>query len=75
MRAIKDVKQGDEVFNCYGPHYRRMKRSERIEVLKAQYQFACSCNFCGDDSIEDFLVSNTSFLALNYDINVFMYCP
>ena len=56
MRAIRDVRQGDEVFNCYGPHYRRMRRTERLEVLQAQYCFTCTCELCLDTNTEDFQV-------------------
>ena len=56
MRAIKDVKKGGEIFNCYGPHYQRMGRSERLEVLEAQYSFTCKCPSCADVETEDFQV-------------------
>lgn len=56
VRAIRDVQEGDEVFNCYGPHYRRMRRSERLEVLEAQYCFNCTCDSCLDTNTEDFQV-------------------
>jgi len=54
VRAIKDVKKGGEIFNCYGPHYRRMRRSERLEALEAQYSFTCQCQSCLDTDTEDF---------------------
>ena len=56
VRAIKDVKKGGEIFNCYGPHYRRMRRSERLEALEAQYCFTCQCQSCLDTETEDFQV-------------------
>lgn len=52
VRAIKDVKSGEEIFNCYGPHFRRQKRNERQEALKMQYNFHCSCIRCLDDEMD-----------------------
>ena len=54
VRAIKDVPEGGEVFNCYGPHYRRMPRTERIESLEMQYRFTCTCPHCLDTETDDF---------------------
>ncbi|XP_045027632.1 SET and MYND domain-containing protein 4-like isoform X1 [Daphnia magna] len=54
VRAIRDVRKGDEVFNCYGPHYRRMRRTERLEMLESQYSFVCTCEHCCDTNTEDF---------------------
>ncbi|XP_005110357.2 SET and MYND domain-containing protein 4 [Aplysia californica] len=56
VRNIKDVKKGDEIYNCYGPHYCRMRTGERQEVLKSQYHFDCLCEACaqGDVSSQRF---------------------
>ncbi|XP_059351666.1 SET and MYND domain-containing protein 4-like isoform X2 [Daphnia carinata] len=54
VRAIREVRQGEEVFNCYGPHYRRMRRTERLELLESQYSFVCTCEHCRDANTEDF---------------------
>ena len=54
VRAIKDVPEGGQVFNCYGPHYRRMRRSDRLESLQMQYRFTCTCPHCLDEETEDF---------------------
>ncbi|XP_046648250.1 SET and MYND domain-containing protein 4-like [Daphnia pulicaria] len=63
VRAIRNVRQGDEVFNCYGPHYRRMRRSERVEALEAQYCFTCTCDSCLDKNTEDFQDVIYSFMC------------
>ena len=59
VRAVKDVAAGGEVFNCYGPHFRRMTRKERQEALSAQYSFTCRCEACLDVNSEDFQVPST----------------
>lgn len=46
VRACKDIKKSQEVYNCYGPHCRRMKRAERQEILFSQYRFKCNCSAC-----------------------------
>ncbi|KAL8614446.1 hypothetical protein ACOMHN_007782 [Nucella lapillus] len=48
VKCTKDVTLGGEIFNCYGPHCRRMKRRERQDSLKSQYFFDCRCEACGD---------------------------
>ncbi|XP_050410787.1 SET and MYND domain-containing protein 4 [Patella vulgata] len=53
VRAVKNVEKGEEIFNCYGPHFRRMIRSRRQEVLKTQYFFTCSCKPCTDGKKDD----------------------
>ncbi|KAK7469794.1 hypothetical protein BaRGS_00036171 [Batillaria attramentaria] len=46
VKSVKDVPIGGEIFNCYGPHWKRMRRSERQEILKTQYFFECCCEAC-----------------------------
>ncbi|XP_064115401.1 SET and MYND domain-containing protein 4-like isoform X1 [Macrobrachium nipponense] len=46
VRTIQDVKQGEQVYNCYGPHYCRQTYKERQEILKHQYFFLCLCGPC-----------------------------
>lgn len=41
VKATKDIKEGEEVLNCYGPHYRRQRKQERQVALKNQYNFIC----------------------------------
>ncbi|KAK3592512.1 hypothetical protein CHS0354_013846 [Potamilus streckersoni] len=49
VRAVKDVPKGGEIFNCYGPHHRRMGWSQRQQSLKEQYFFTCKCQPCLTD--------------------------
>ncbi|RUS82695.1 hypothetical protein EGW08_009532 [Elysia chlorotica] len=46
VRTLKDVSEGDEIFNCYGPHYCRMDKDERQAILQSQYRFKCDCSAC-----------------------------
>ncbi|KAG8177392.1 hypothetical protein JTE90_016735 [Oedothorax gibbosus] len=46
VRAISEVEPGQEVFNCYGPHFRRMPREDRQRSLMEQYFFFCECDTC-----------------------------
>ncbi|XP_042241667.1 SET and MYND domain-containing protein 4-like [Homarus americanus] len=46
IRTVEDVKPGDQIHNCYGPHYCRQTRGERQESLKRQYFFTCKCAPC-----------------------------
>ncbi|XP_066929332.1 SET and MYND domain-containing protein 4-like [Clytia hemisphaerica] len=46
VKLTRDVKKGEEIFNCYGPHYRRMEFKERQKILQEQYFFTCSCTHC-----------------------------
>ncbi|KAK6627196.1 hypothetical protein RUM44_009673 [Polyplax serrata] len=62
VTAAKQIKKGEEVFNCYGTHARRMKRSKRQEILSSQYFFQCKCDACTQDI--DVLEKYTAFKCL-----------
>ncbi|VVC39982.1 Tetratricopeptide repeat,Zinc finger, MYND-type,Tetratricopeptide-like helical domain,SET domain [Cinara cedri] len=46
IKATRIIKEGEEITNCYGPHFQRMRYSERQKVLKKQYHFECDCIVC-----------------------------
>lgn len=50
--ASHDIARGEEIFNCYGPNFKLMSKSERQAALKQQYCFDCNCEKCtnNDDS-------------------------
>lgn len=48
-----NIKCNDEIFNCYGPHYKLKKTSFRKRVLKEQYYFDCKCEKCETDSSKE----------------------
>lgn len=54
--ATRSIGQGEEVFNCYGPHYKLMDREERQWALVQQYCFVCDCEKCitGDRTVEQY---------------------
>lgn len=44
--ASRDIAANEEIFNCYGPNYKLMSKSERQTALKQQYCFECKCEKC-----------------------------
>ncbi|CAH1397214.1 unnamed protein product [Nezara viridula] len=46
VRSSKNLKKGDEVYNCYGPMVQKMNYEERQELLRSQYMFVCDCEGC-----------------------------
>lgn len=52
--AARPIDHGEQVFNCYGPHYKLMDREERQSALAQQYCFECKCEKCtSNDSTFD----------------------
>lgn len=62
VRANKRIEKGEEVFNCYGPHFRRMKSEERKIILKNQFFFDCDCSYCYSDDT-DFITELRLFVC------------
>ena len=56
VKLACDIKKGEEIFNCYGPHYRRMSFEERQRALEQQYFFKCKCCHCirGATSVNEY---------------------
>ncbi|XP_030041498.1 protein-lysine N-methyltransferase SMYD4 [Microcaecilia unicolor] len=46
VRAVKPIKETQEVSHCYGPHFSRMRVEERLQLLRSQYFFDCQCRAC-----------------------------
>ncbi|XP_012276058.1 SET and MYND domain-containing protein 4 isoform X2 [Orussus abietinus] len=63
VKAARDISVGGEVFNCYGPHFRRMPTSERRNHLKLQYHFLCKCEPCTDPKLQNFLELFKAFIC------------
>ena len=38
VRALREVDTGEEVFNCYGPHFGRHPIAECRKILESQYR-------------------------------------
>lgn len=47
--AARPIDRGEQVLNCYGPHYKVMDREERQSALAQQYCFECKCEKCTSD--------------------------
>ena len=46
VKLVKPACKGEQIFNCYGPHFRRMGYKDRQQVLSHQYYFECKCKHC-----------------------------
>ncbi|XP_063058649.1 SET and MYND domain-containing protein 4 [Engraulis encrasicolus] len=49
VRASRDLRDGEELLHCYGPHCSRMEVQERQRLLLDQYMFTCQCEACLQD--------------------------
>lgn len=47
--ATREIAENEEIFNCYGPHYKLMSKLDRQAALKQQYCFECLCEKCITD--------------------------
>lgn len=58
IHASKDIKQNEEIFNCYGPQYKLMAKKYRKKELKEQYCFDCECDKCinYDKTVRDYFL-------------------
>ncbi|XP_050315438.1 SET and MYND domain-containing protein 4-like [Anthonomus grandis grandis] len=52
VKALEDIPERDEVFNCYGIDYRGMSRHQRQVACRSLYHFECKCVICSDQSKE-----------------------
>lgn len=48
-RALEPIKEGDQIFTCYGVGFHYMARSERRSNLMRDYYFECNCTACLED--------------------------
>lgn len=48
-RALEPIKEGDQIFTCYGVGFHYMARSERKSNLMRDYYFDCVCRACSED--------------------------
>ncbi|CAK9800854.1 SET and MYND domain-containing protein 4 [Anthophora plagiata] len=64
VRASRDITKHEEVFNCYGPHYRHMPTENRQKILKSQYCFICKCKPCTVPTLQFFLERFTAIKCL-----------
>jgi hypothetical protein len=50
--AATNIAENEEIYNCYGPHYKLMSYQERQDTLRLQYNFVCKCKRCVQASDE-----------------------
>ncbi|CAH1725534.1 SET and MYND domain-containing protein 4-like [Aphis gossypii] len=86
IKASRDINKGEEITNCYGPNFRRMRLVDRQISLKEQYHFDCKCSICMDPQKDDmlfkiveglvcFLCHNEISATLSdLDVNDTVYC-
>jgi SET and MYND domain-containing protein 4 len=48
VEAARDIKNGEEIYNCYGLQADRYDTEERKAILKYQYGFDCECESCSE---------------------------
>lgn len=53
IRSIRPIEANEEICYSYGPMFKKMTRTERMDTLQNQYYFRCSCPACSDEAIED----------------------
>jgi hypothetical protein len=49
IRALEPIKEGDQLFTCYGAEYQYMHRAQRKSKMMEDYFFDCECEACIDD--------------------------
>lgn len=60
--ATRDISENEEIFSCYGPHYKLSPKHDRQMQLLEEFFFECNCTKCESD--------DTSYLKY-YEY----YCP
>ncbi|XP_021928622.1 SET and MYND domain-containing protein 4-like isoform X2 [Zootermopsis nevadensis] len=48
VRAIRNIRKGDEILDNYGPHFLSHDLEERQKYLETQYFFRCICEACSE---------------------------
>jgi len=46
VKSLREISEGDEILDSYGPQFTTMSLEERMEELQRQYLFTCSCTAC-----------------------------
>ncbi|CAH0547824.1 unnamed protein product [Brassicogethes aeneus] len=52
VKALEDIEEEEEIFNCYGIDYRGMNREYRQIACRNIYHFECKCVICSDPAKE-----------------------
>lgn len=51
IRAARQIRKGQEIVHCYGPHESWMGVAERQQKLSSQYFFDCRCPACHTETL------------------------
>lgn len=49
VKTLREIKMGEEIFDCYGPLYLTEGRADRMNKLQTQYLFRCNCIACTEN--------------------------
>lgn len=49
VRAVRNIRNGDEILDNYGPHFLSNSLEERQRLLSTQYFFTCVCEACSNN--------------------------
>ncbi|XP_024936380.1 SET and MYND domain-containing protein 4 isoform X2 [Cephus cinctus] len=49
VRALRFIRKGSEILDCYGPHFLSDDRDKRRKHLLEKYYFHCACEACTDN--------------------------
>ncbi|KAL1516683.1 hypothetical protein ABEB36_000563 [Hypothenemus hampei] len=52
VKALEDIRENEEVFNCYGVTYRGMTKEHRQKICRSLYHFECKCIICSNPENE-----------------------
>ncbi|CAH1968869.1 unnamed protein product [Acanthoscelides obtectus] len=52
VKALDDISENKEIYNCYGIDYRIMNREQRQMACRSLYHFDCKCEICTNPSKE-----------------------
>nr|CAI5865838.1 unnamed protein product [Callosobruchus analis] len=52
VKALEDISENEEIYNCYGIDYRAMTKDQRQMACRSLYHFECKCVICLDPTNE-----------------------
>ncbi|XP_030763066.1 SET and MYND domain-containing protein 4-like [Sitophilus oryzae] len=79
VKALEDIQENEEIFNCYGIDYRGMNKDQRQIACRSLYHFECKCVICSDQSkevemLDSFLCPKCKGLVPEIPNVSFMFC-
>lgn len=49
VKTLREIQQGEEILDSYGPHFASNSIEERSRHLNGQYMFTCYCSACSEN--------------------------